>query len=182
MPIEVFIPAERIAARVTELGAEIAAALPPEAHAEGLVVLGPLKGAVVFMADLIRALHPHVEHVEIDFIGLASYGRGTHSSGEVTLDSVPRHPVRGQHVLLVDDIVDTGRTLAFAQAWLAERGAASVRTATLLDKPSRRVVTVPVEHVGFEIEDVFVVGYGTDLAERHRELPYLGRMVKAGAS
>lgn len=87
---------------------------------------------------------------------------------------LPRHPVAGRHVLLVDDIVDSGRTLAFAQAWLRERGVASLRTATLLDKPSRRVVPVPVEHVGFEIEDVFVVGYGTDHAERHRELPYIG--------
>ncbi|MCK6506493.1 hypoxanthine phosphoribosyltransferase [Myxococcota bacterium] len=170
----VLIPAERIAQRVQALAGEIARALPAEARAQGLLVIGPLKGSVVFLADLVRALHPHLDHVEMDFLGLSSYGAGTSSSGTVRLDGEPRHPVAGRHVLLVDDIVDSGRTLAFAQAWLRERGVASLRTATLLDKPSRRVVPVPVEHVGFEIEDVFVVGYGTDHAERHRELPYIG--------
>jgi len=174
MSATVLIPAERIAARVVALAGEIAAALDPAARAEGLLVVGPLKGSVIFMADLVRALHAHLDHVEIDFLGLSSYGAGTTSTGTVTLDGEPRHPVAGRHVLLVDDIVDTGRTLAFAQGWLRDQGVASLRTCTLLDKPARRVVPVPVEHVGFEIEDVFVVGYGTDYAERHRELPYIG--------
>lgn len=170
----VLISAERIAARVHALAAEIAASLPVEARDQGLLVVGPLKGSVIFMADLVRALHAHLDHVEMDFLGLSSYGAGTTSSGTVRMDSQPRHPVSGRHILLVDDIVDTGRTLSFAQDWLRAQGAASLRTATLLDKPARRVVAVTVEHVGFQIEDVFVIGYGTDHAERHRELPYIG--------
>ena len=168
------ITAQDIHTRVHALAAEIAAALPPGVKEEGLVLVGPLKGALVFGADLLRALHPHVEHLEIDFLGLASYGTGTTSSGEVVLSHDLRHSVTGRHVLLIDDIVDTGRTLAFAQAHLTAKAPASLTTATLLDKPSRRVIEVPVEHVGFVIEDVFVVGYGTDFAERYRELPYLG--------
>lgn len=174
MPIDTLISAEDIAARIQAMATEIAHGLPPEVQDEGLVILGPLKGCVVFMADLMRALQPHVPALEIDFIGLSSYGAGTESSGTVKLTSEPRDSVGGRHVLLVDDIVDTGRTLSFAQAWLAERGSRSVRTAVLLDKPARRVVEVPVEHVGFEIEDVFVIGYGTDHAERHRGLPFVG--------
>ena len=171
--MKVLFSAAEIARRVAELGAEIAAAVPDAVRSEGLIVVGPLKGCLVFQADLIRALSPHLPWIECDFLGLSSYGEGTESTGTVTLDSDLRHPVRGRHVLLVDDIVDTGRTLAFAQAHLAALGPASLRTATLLDKPSRRVVPVPVEHVGFAIEDVFVLGYGTDLAERYRELPDL---------
>lgn len=163
--------AAQIADRVAALATEIAAALPPTAHTEGLVIVGPLKGCLVFQADLMRALHPHVAWLECDFLGLSSYGDGTESSGTVRLDADLRHPISGRHVLLVDDIVDTGRTLAFAQAHLAALSPASLRTATLLDKPARRVVPVPVEHVGFAIDDVFVLGYGTDLAERHREIP-----------
>ncbi|NOY25040.1 MAG: hypoxanthine phosphoribosyltransferase [Oligoflexia bacterium] len=166
--------AEQIASRVQTLAAEIAAALEPQAQAQGLVVIGPLKGAVIFMADLVRALHPHLDHVEMDFLGLSSYGAGTTSSGTVTLDSEPRHPVAGRHVLLVDDIADTGRTLAFAQGWLHAQGVASLRTVTLLNKPSRRQVEISLEHVGFEIPNLFVVGYGTDHAERYRELPFVG--------
>ncbi len=171
--MKVLFTAAQIAARVHALAAEIAAAVPATAHAEGLVVVGPLKGCLVFQADLLRALSAHLPWLECDHLGLASYGAGTESSGTVQLLSDLRHPVAGRHVLLVDDIVDTGRTLAFAQAHLQALGPASLRTATLLDKPSRRVVEVPVEHVGFAIEDVFVLGYGTDLAERYRELPDL---------
>jgi hypoxanthine phosphoribosyltransferase len=165
--------ADQIANRVRELASEIAAALPSAAHSEGLILVGPLKGCLVFQADLLRALHAHVGWLECDFLGLASYGEGTESSGTVTLHSDLRHDIAGRHVLLVDDIIDTGRTLAFAQQHLLAKRPASLRTATLLDKPSRRIDPVPVEHVGFVIEDVFVLGYGTDLAERYRELPNL---------
>ncbi len=170
----VFLSEAKIAARIETLAAEIAADLPADVNESGLVLVGPLKGALVFGADLLRVLHPHVAHLEIDFLGLSSYGGGTVSSGEVRLTHDVRDPIAGRHILLIDDIVDTGRTLAFAQAHLAAKNPASLRTSTLLDKPSRRVVEVPVQHVGFEIEDVFVVGYGTDYAERYRELPYLG--------
>ena len=149
---------DQIAARVADLAGEIAGALPSAVHHEGLVVVGPLKGCLIFQADLVRALHPHLPILELDFLGLSSYGAGTTSSGTVTLLSDLRHSITGRHVLLVDDIVDTGRTLAFAQAHLAAKGPASLRTATLLDKPSRRVISVPVEHVGFAIEDLFVLG------------------------
>jgi len=171
--MKVLFSANQIAARVHELAVEIANALPTDANTEGLILVGPLKGCLVFQADLMRALQPHVPWLECDFLGLSSYGGGTESSGTVTLRSDLGSSVQGRHVLLVDDIVDTGRTLAFAQAHLLAKQPASLRTATLLDKPARRVVPVPVEHVGFAIEDVFVLGYGTDLAERYRELPEL---------
>jgi hypoxanthine phosphoribosyltransferase len=169
--MDVLFSAAEIANRVGTLAAEIANAVPPSARSEGLVLVGPLKGCLMFQSDLMRALHAHLPWLEADFLGLSSYGAGTESSGTVALLSDLRHPVRNRHLLLVDDIVDTGRTLAFAQAHLQAKGPASLRTATLLDKPSRRIVPVPVEHVGFVIEDVFVLGYGTDLAERYRELP-----------
>lgn len=172
--IDTLFSAEAIALRVDELAAEIAAGLPPEAHAEGLVAVGPLKGCVVFLVDLVRALSRHLPRVELDFLGLSSYGAATESSGVVTLTHDLRHDVCGRHVLLVDDIVDTGRTLQFAQAHLDAKGPASRTTAVLLDKPSRRVVDVLVEHRGFVIEDVFVIGYGTDFGERYRELPFVG--------
>ncbi len=174
MPIDTLLSSTQIAQRTAAMAHEIATALPCQVHDEGLVLIGPLKGCVVFMTDLLRALSGKVPRLEIDFIGLSSYGSGTESSGTVKLTSEPRDPITGRHLLLVDDIVDTGRTLAFAQAWLTERRPASLRTAVLLDKPARRVVAVPVEHVGFVIEDRFVVGYGTDYAERLRELPFVG--------
>lgn len=164
----------RIRGRIDAMGAEIAAALP-EAARNDLLLVGPLKGAVLFMSDLSRALsRAGVALHGMDYVGLSSYGAGTVSKGEVTLVSDLRMDVADRHVLLVDDIVDTGRTLHFAQRYLRDRRPASLRTATLLDKPSRRVVEVPVEHVGFTIDDVFVVGYGTDYAERYRELPFVG--------
>ena len=169
--MEVLFTAAQIAARVRALAAEIAAALPAAARDGGLVIVGPLKGCLVFQADLMRAMSAHLPWLECDHLGLSSYGGGTESSGRVTLLSGLRHPVAGRHVLLVDDIADTGRTLAFAQAHLRALEPASLRTAALLDKPSRRVVDVPLEHVGFVIEDLFVLGYGTDLAERYRALP-----------
>lgn len=172
--VQILFSADVLARRIQELAAEIAAALPPEARADGLVVVGPLKGCVVFMVDLVRALSAHLVRVEIDFLGLSSYGAGTVSSGVVTLTHDLRHEVGGRHVLLVDDIIDTGRTLHFAQGHLRACQPASLTTAALLDKPSRRVVQVAVEHIGFEIEDIFVIGYGTDHNERYRELPYVG--------
>ncbi len=172
--MKVLISADQIAERNAALAIEIAQALPESVRQEGVVMVGPLKGAVVFLVDLARELGKHVQNIEMDFLGLSSYGGGTVSKGEVTMDSDLRHDVADKHVLLVDDIVDTGRTLAFAHKHLAAKGPASLRTVTLLDKPSRRVIEVPVEHVGFTIEDVFVVGYGTDYAEKYREVPFIG--------
>ena len=168
--MRVLISREQIADRVASLGREIAAELP----ADEVVLVGPLKGCVVFCADLARALHDAGIAVEMDFLELSSYGAGTESSGTVTMKKDLADSIAGRDVLLVDDIVDTGRTLAFAREHLLSKGPSSLRLAAFLDKPSRRVVEVPVDHVGFEIEDLFILGYGADLAQRYRELPYIG--------
>ena len=138
-----------------------------------LHLLGVLKGAFVFLADLSRAL---AGPVTIDFVRTSSYGSGTISAGDVRFLETP-DDVTGRHVLIVEDIVDTGETLHALREWLLTHQAASVRTVCLLDKPSRRVRDVPVEFIGFTIDDVFVVGYGLDLSGRHRELPYIGVIV-----
>ncbi len=172
--IDVLIAEDRIAARVDELAQEVASALGRTARSEALVVVGPLKGATLLVADLIRALYRAGVATEIDFLGLSSYGASTVSSGTVTLTSDLSMDIAGRHVLLVDDIIDTGRTLRFAQDHLLQRKPASLRTLVLLDKPDRRVVHADVEHVGFVIPDLFVIGYGTDLNQRYRELPFVG--------
>jgi hypoxanthine phosphoribosyltransferase len=160
--------AERIARRVDELAAEIAKSLPRE-----LVLVVVLKGGFVFAADLMRALDRFGVILGVDFLRLSSYGTSRESSGTIrTIGPAP--DVAGRDVLLVDDIVDTGRSLVAARGLLLERGAASVATCVLLDKPCRREVEVEPDFVGFPIEDVFVVGYGIDFAEQHRHLPYIG--------
>lgn len=163
-----------IAARMPLLAREIVQALPEAARAEGVVLVGPLKGCVVFMADLSRALWREGLRHSFDFLRLSSYGAGTESSGVVRLDGDLIHTVEGQHVLLVDDICDTGRTLQFATAHLLGRGARAVTSSVLMDKPSRRAVPFVVDHVAFTIPNAFVVGYGCDLAEQYRGLPYIG--------
>jgi hypoxanthine phosphoribosyltransferase len=163
---------EAVTRRVDELAAAIAADLPPS-----FTLVGLLKGSFMFVADLARALSRAGCRVRIEFMRVSSYGSGTTSSGIVSLMGDAPAGVRAEPVLLVDDIQDTGRTLAFTRQFLLERGAARVWTCTLLDKPSRREVTGDeVDFVGFTIPDVFVVGYGIDYAERYRELPYIGRV------
>ena len=163
---------EEIARRVDELAQTIAAALPPS-----FTLVGLLKGSFVFVADLGRALSRAGCSLRVEFMRVSSYGSGTTSSGIVSLMGDAPAGVRGEPVLLVDDIQDTGRTLAFTRAFLLERGAAKVWTCTLLDKPSRREVEAgEVDFVGFAIPDVFVVGYGIDYAERYRELPFIGKV------
>jgi hypoxanthine phosphoribosyltransferase len=161
----------RLGTRVEALAREIAAAVPPDVV---LVVL--LKGSFVFAADLLRALGRHGAMPQVAFMRLASYGLGTTSSGEVRLIGEVPDSVADRPVLVVDDIQDTGRTLLAARELLLEKGAARVWSCVLLDKPSRREVDFAADFVGFEIEDVFVVGYGIDHAERHRQLPYIGRI------
>ena len=161
-----------IARRVDELAAAIAAALPRH-----FTLVGLLKGSFVFVAALARALSKAGCSPRIEFMRVSSYGSGTTSSGIVSLMGDAPDGVKGEPVLLVDDIQDSGRTLAFTREFLLERGAARVWTCTLLDKPSRREVTSgEVDYVGFAIPDVFVVGYGIDYAERYRELPYIGQV------
>jgi len=158
-----------IAARVEALAGEIAAAIDDE-----FVIVGLLKGSFMFVADLSRALHRTGATPRIEFMRLSSYGMAKQSAGEVhLLGDVPTE-VAGKNVLLVDDIVDTGRSIAYARALMEQRDAARIWTCALLDKPSRREVEIAVDFVGFEVEDVFVAGYGIDYAEHYRELPYIG--------
>ena len=171
---EVLFSRSQIDARILSLASEISAAHATKWGESGVVMVGPLKGAVVFMADLSRALSDQGLRVDLSFIRLSSYGAGTVSSGQVVLGDDVDMDVVGRDVILVDDIIDTGGTLAFAQEYLAERRPRSVITVAFLDKPARREIEVKVDHVGFEIPDLFVIGYGTDLDQRYRELPYIG--------
>ena len=153
--------------RIGTLAAEIEKDYPPT---EEIHLVGVLKGGFMFMADLVRAMS---ERVTMDFMAVSSYGKGTSSSGQVRvlkdLDSV----LEQRHIILVEDIVDTGLTLHYLQEIMRSRNPKSLRTACLLSKPSRRQVDVRVEYIGFTIEDRFVVGYGLDYAERYRNLPHI---------
>lgn len=162
----------QIRARISRLVEE----LRDFCRADDFIMIGVLRGSFVFLADLVRELHRHGVHPRIDFTALESYGSGTVSSGAIRVAKEVSLDVKGADVLLVDDILDTGRTLSFAAGHLTARGARSVRTCVLLDKPARRAVPVEADHVGFRIEDVFVVGYGLDYDGRHRELPYIARV------
>lgn len=166
---------DEIAARVQALAGEIVERTGPD-----LTVIGVLKGAFVFMADLVRALDRAGAAPRIELMRLSSYGRGMTTSGEVKLIGNMPGDFEGKPVLLVDDIVDTGLSLSYGRDLLTGRNAQKVWTCALLDKPSRRKVDVKADFVGFEIEDVFVVGYGIDYAERFRHLPYIGRVEETG--
>lgn len=165
----VLISASSIATRVRELGAHIAA----DYAGRELVVVVVLKGSFVFAADLVRAIHAPME---IDFLGVRSYGDATETSGVVQISSDLSRSVQGKDVLLVEDIVDTGLTLRFLLDNLATRAPRSIRLAALLHKPDRTRVTVTIDYLGFTIDNVFVVGYGLDHAQRYRNLPYVGVM------
>src|SRR5271167_1128954 len=167
--MRILFSAGEIAARVDALAAEIARALPHD-----FVVVGLLKGAAVFVADLVRALDRAGARPEIEFIRLASYGLAKESSGKVRLLGDVPAGLAGRRVLLVDDIVDTGRSIAYAAAQLRRRGIGDLWTCALLDKPPRREIEVAIDFVGFSIGDEFVAGYGTDHAEKYRHLPYIG--------
>ena len=157
-----------IQARVEALAGEISAGIPGD-----FVILGLLKGSFVFIADLARAFHRLGRHPEVEFMRLSSYGLEKASSGEVHLLGDCPADLAGRQVLLVDDIADTGRSLAYARALVEQREAARIWCCVLLEKPSRRELEVAIDFVGFTIEDVFVAGYGIDFAERYRHLPYI---------
>lgn len=169
--VETLFSAEQIAARVEELAGEIVA----RSGADLLVVV-ILKGSFVFAADLIRALERQGASARVDFITLSSYGDGTESSGRVVLTHDLSEDVSGQNVLIVDDILESGRTLDFACRTMQERGAATVMSCLLLDKPEKRAVPIEADFIGFSIAPEFVVGYGLDLAHRYRGLPFIGRV------
>jgi hypoxanthine phosphoribosyltransferase len=161
----ILLTSEQIKKRIRELGAEIENDYPAN---DEIHLVGVLKGGFMFMADLVRAMSARVT---LDFIAVSSYQRSTRSSGEVRLLKDLDSGLEGRHVIIVEDIVDTGLTLIYLQDILRARSPKTLRTACLLSKPSRRQVEVRVEYVGFTIEDRFVVGYGLDYAEKYRSLP-----------
>lgn len=159
--------AEQIRSRVAELGAEIT----DRYQGKELLVVGVLKGAFIFCSDLLRAIDLPAE---VDFMAVSSYGQSTESSGVIKILKDLDTSVEGRHVLLVEDIVDTGLTLRYLQQYLLNKQPASLELVSLLDKPSRRRTDVTLNYSGFTIPDHFVVGYGIDYAEQYRNLPYIG--------
>lgn len=167
--IEPLYDAPTIAHRVEALAQAIAASSGP-----ALTLIALLRGSFIFTADLIRALHTKGIELRVDFMVLGSYYSGQQSSGAVMLHHAVMDDIVGHDVLLLDDILESGRTLCAAKELLLRRGAQRVRTAVLLEKPGKRKADVEADFVGFTIEDRFVVGYGLDAAHRYRELPYIG--------
>lgn len=170
--LEVVFPAGTIAARLEVLAQEIAAL-----KLEPLLVIAVLKGSFVFAADLIRALNRVGLEPEVDFITLSSYRKNRVSRGSVDILRDVELDVAGRNVLLVDDVLDSGRTLAFAKDLLSARGAKSIRTCVLLNKKTPRAVDVAADFRAFDCGEEFMVGYGMDVAHRYRELPFVGRIV-----
>ena len=164
---EVLISAEQLERRVAELGAQITA----EYAGKRLLLLGVLKGAVIFLVDLARQIQLSLE---IDFMAISSYGASTQSSGIVRILKDLEDSVEGQHILVVEDIVDSGLTLDYLLRSLAARGPASIKVCGLLLKDRPRELSVPIDYIGFTVPNRFVVGYGLDFAERYRNLPYIG--------
>ena len=165
--IEVLISTDEIQQRIREIGAEIArdyAGLNP-------LLIGVLKGACTFLSDVMRAADIPLS---VEFMAISSYGAGMRTSGEVRILKDLDVAIEGRHILVVEDIVDTGLTLSYLLANLKSRGAASVKLAALLDKFERREKEVPIDYLGFRIPDKFVVGYGLDFADRYRNLPFIG--------
>lgn len=170
-PVEVVFSEQDIARRLDELAAQIAARNIP-----GLLVVPVLKGSFVFAADLIRALHRTGMSPEVDFLTLSSYKKSKVSSGQVSILRDLDLEVDGRSVLIIDDVLDSGRTLAFAKDLISARGAKEVLTCVLLEKQVSRAVNIVADFHAFECPDTFVVGYGMDVAHRYRELPFVGRL------
>jgi hypoxanthine phosphoribosyltransferase len=165
--VETLISEQQIAARVAAMGSDIAR----DYAGRELVLVSVLKGSFIFCADLARAIDLPLA---IEFLGLKSYGDSQTTSGVVQITSDLTRPVAGKDLLIVEDIVDTGLTMAYLRKNLATRGPRSVKLCTLLHKPSRARVETPIDYLGFSIDDVFVVGYGLDWGERYRNLPFIG--------
>jgi hypoxanthine phosphoribosyltransferase len=167
----VVVTEEQIREKTDELAKQVAAEY---ATAESVLLVGVLKGAVMFMADFARALGRYGPPVELEFMAVSSYGQGTTSSGVVRILKDLDRDIAGRHVIIVEDIVDSGLTLSWLMKYLESRSAASVEVVALLRKPDAVKVNVPVKYVGFDIPSEFVVGYGLDYSERYREVPYVG--------
>jgi hypoxanthine phosphoribosyltransferase len=164
---EILIDEDRLQERIRDLGREISA----DYAGKELLLVGVLKGAVFFMADLMRAISVPCE---IDFMAISSYGAATDSSGVVRILKDLDINIEGRHVLVVEDIIDSGLTLSYLLRNLESREPSDIEICALLTKPERREIEVPVKYVGFEIPNKFVIGYGLDFAERYRNLPYVG--------
>jgi hypoxanthine phosphoribosyltransferase len=171
--LEVIFTPEAIARRLGQIARQIAAD-----RLDNLMVVAILKGSFVFAADLIRTLHGVGLSPEVDFMTLSSYRKARTSSGQVTILRDMDLDVQGRNVLIVDDVLDSGRTLAFAKDLIAARGAHTIKTCVLLDKQVKRAVDLEPDYCAFECPDTFVVGYGMDVAHRYRELPFVGRVVR----
>lgn len=169
---EVLFTSEQIQKRVQTMIGEIAVGC----EAGNLVMLGILRGSFIFLADLVRGFAQHNLHPRIDFITLSSYGGSTESSGTVRICHDTDEDLRGADVVIVDDILDSGRTLAFAKELFLRRGARSVRTCVLLDKKANRAIDMEADYTGFPVGDVFVVGYGLDYDNHYRELPHIAKV------
>lgn len=167
--LEILIVRDAIAARVAELGQQISV----DYDGHELLVVGVLTGAFIFTGDLVRALDLELA---VDFLRVASYGAATCSSGQVCLGKDLEGPIAGRHLLLVEDIVDSGRTLAWLRAYLQARHPASLKVCALIDKRERREVEVAVDYAGFQVAEGFLVGYGLDHGERYRQLPDICRL------
>lgn len=163
----VLLTQEQIMDRLTELGKEIS----EDYEGKEILLVGILKGSVVFMADLMRQIKVPLQ---IDFMAVSSYGKSTHSSGVVRILKDLDADIEGRHVLIVEDIVDTGLTLSYLVENLLSRKPASLKICTFLDKPERRQTQIIPDYNGYEIPDEFVVGYGLDYNEKYRNLPYIG--------
>ena len=166
---KVLLSQEQISTRLAEMAADI----DRDYDGRELLLVGVLKGAVMVMADLARAIG---SHLEMDWMAVSSYGSGTKSSGVVRILKDLDRDITGRHVLIVEDIIDSGLTLSWLMANLSSRGPASVEVCTLLRKPDAAQVDVPVRYVGFDIPNEFVVGYGLDYDERYRNMPFVGTL------
>ncbi|MGZ8475014.1 MAG: hypoxanthine phosphoribosyltransferase [Candidatus Limnocylindria bacterium] len=164
---EILLDSTTVATRVAELGAQLTADFADRDP----VMVSVLKGALVFLSDLIRAMEMPVS---IDLMEVSSYGSGTETTGQVRILKDLSGSIEGRHVIVVEDIIDTGLTLNYLLKYLADKGPASVSIVCLLDKPARRLAEIPIDYRGFTIPDRFVIGYGLDYDERYRNLPYVG--------
>jgi hypoxanthine phosphoribosyltransferase len=164
--LQVLISEEKIQARVKEMGAEIRAAYGDRV----ITCIGVLKGSFLFMADLVRAIQGDIR---CEFLGVSSYHGGVRSTGVVQITQDLRYPIEGQDVVIIEDIIDTGLTMDYLLRMLRTRGPRSLQVVTLLDKPTRREVSMTADYIGFSIPDEFVVGYGLDLGELYRNLPHI---------
>ncbi len=165
--ISILIPEKEIEKRVDELAAQISVDLDKKP----VTLICILKGGVMFMVDIAKRLR---QNVEIDFMDVSSYNNSTSSGGNIKINKDLENSIEGKNVIIVEDIIDSGRTLKYLTKYLKEKKPASLKICTLLDKPERRVFDIKVDYTGFEIPDDFVVGYGLDYAQQYRNLPYIG--------